>query len=507
MVKRALTDEQGPPATSRSQRTLVIAAPGSGKTFMAVERFGVLRYNHHEQDHRGVAAVSFARSASEELLMRIRRRWGGQAVRWPNRVSTFDELHRSVLRHLLDRGLLTWPNGHTNLQVKDSWGRTPGSSSRLKKGKPWLTIGIDDGNICIVEQTEGRRSTVVFVKRKPYEEQLGAGVCTHDEVRAALAAALGADQVEIRQAICDFLATSYSHLVVDEIYDLNELDLELLSACDDAGVGLSMLGDPWQTIYEFRGSRPDLVKSFADERKFDRHEVVGSHRYKTVEMQQLAKRLVEGDVFSVAGAEPGRIPTVVLARRWSPLWDQTELPVIPSGCGGKLDQTSPASAAFVLLLNEVTTELFNVAVTGFGEAQIALRWDGDRGALREAREALATGGSPADIWKLLHALDQSGQVWPEPKVTAAKHLDRLIAVLSGGPTPILGTSVHQAKGLQWPHVDVLDPARAFANYRLRQDSADDRLLYVALTRAEETVRMRSMPYNYPWYYAAPGIVI
>lgn len=472
---------------------------------MAVERFGVLRYNHHQHDHRGIAAVSFARSASEELLVRIRRRWGGDAVRWPNRVSTFDELHRSVLRHLLGRGLLGWPNGHINLQVKDSWGRTPGSASRVKKGTPWLTIGIDDARICIVEVTEGPRPGVVFVKRAPYEEQLSAGVCTHDEVRAALAAALGAGQSEIRQAICDFLATSYSHLLVDEIYDLNELDLELLSACDDAGVGLSMLGDPWQTIYEFRGSRPDLVKSFAHVRKFDRYQVVGSHRYKTQEMQQLAKRLVAGDVFSVAAAEPGRTPTVLLARRWAPLWDQTDLPVIPGGCG-RLDQSSPTSAAFVLLLNEVTTDLFDIAVTGFGEAQIALGWNGDRGVLREAREALVSDGTPADVWGLLYALDTTGRRWPAPKATASHHLDRLVAILNGGRPPILGTSIHQAKGLQWPHVDVIDPAQALINYQLTQTSAEDRLLYVALTRAEETVRLRSMPNGYRWNYVAPGMV-
>jgi DNA helicase-2/ATP-dependent DNA helicase PcrA len=484
----------------------VIAAPGSGKTFMAVERFGVLRFNHHEHDHRGIAAVSFARSASEELLVRIRRRWGGQAVRWPNRVSTFDELHRSVLRHLLGLELLTWPNGHVNLRVKDSWGRTPGSAARVGKGKPWLTIGIDNGKICIVERTGGPRPGVVFVKRKPYEEQLGAGICTHDEVRAALAAALGADQPEIRQAICSFLGTSYSHLVVDEIYDLNELDLELLCACDDAGVGLSMLGDPWQTIYEFRGSRPDLVKSFAEERKFVKHEVVGSHRYKSEEMRHLAKRLVEGDAFSVGAAEPGRVPTVLLARRWSPLWDQADLPVIPAGCG-RLDQSSPNSAAFVLLLNEVTTDLFSVAVTGFGEAQIALRWDGDRRALREAREALVSEGTPAEIWSLLHSLEQSGGPWPAPKATVIHHLDRLTTVLNGGEAPILGLSVHQAKGLQWPHVDVLDPSRAYVNYRLDQESAEDRLLYVALTRAEQSVRLRPMHFGYRWNYSAPGVVI
>ncbi len=74
-----------------------------------------------------------------------------------------------------------------------------------------------------------------------------------------------------------------------------------------------------------------------------------------------------------------------------------------------MDQSSATSAAFILLLNEVTTDLFDVAVTGSGEAQIALLWDGDRGALREAREALVSGSAPADIWRLLYALDTTGR--------------------------------------------------------------------------------------------------
>ena len=137
---------------------------------------------------------------------------------------------------------------------------------------------------------------------------------------------------------------------------------------------------------------------------------------------------------------------------------------------------------FVLLLNEVTTDLVDIAVTVFVDAQIALRSDGDRGVLREAREALASGGTPADVWGLLYALDTTGRRLPAPKATASHHLNRMVAVLNGGRPPILGTSVHQAKGLQWPHVDVIDPARALINYQLTQTSAEDRLLYVALTR-------------------------
>ena len=107
----------------------MIAAPGSGKTFMAAERFGVLRCGHHSVDHRGIAAVSFARSASEDLQVRIPRCWGGDAVRWPNRVSTFDDLHRSVIRHLLGRGLLDMAeSSRQTARSQDSWRRTPRST-------------------------------------------------------------------------------------------------------------------------------------------------------------------------------------------------------------------------------------------------------------------------------------------------------------------------------------------------------------------------------------------
>ena len=80
-------------------------------------------------------------------------------------------------------------------------------------------------------------------------------------------------------------------------------------------------------------------------------------------------------------------------------------------------------------------------------------------------------------------------------------------MLYGGQAPILGSSVHQAKGLQWPHVDVLDPSQAYVNYRLEQESADDRLRDAALTRAEQSVRLRPMHFRYRWNYSAPGVVI
>jgi DNA helicase-2/ATP-dependent DNA helicase PcrA len=69
--------------------TYIEAAPGSGKTTVAAERFGILRFSPNRDD-RAVVAVSFTRSATAELGQRIRRRWGPSALAWPHRVVTLD---------------------------------------------------------------------------------------------------------------------------------------------------------------------------------------------------------------------------------------------------------------------------------------------------------------------------------------------------------------------------------------------------------------------------------
>jgi DNA helicase-2/ATP-dependent DNA helicase PcrA len=340
--------------------------------------------------------------------------------------------------------------------------------------------------------TDGRPPPAFYTDRDAYLAVLEDGRCTHEEVRSILAAILLRSMPALRDAVTAYLAGSFVHLVVDEAFDMNELDIALVRTMADAGVGVTVVGDPWQSLYEFRGSRPKLMRSLVTE-GFTKFTVLGSHRYRTPEMRELASRLAQGEPFAVGAAESGRVPDVVLATTWSPLWEQTELPILAPGLGSRI-AGGPFSAALLVLLNEVTTARFGAAVTGFGEAVALLRWDGDRSRLSDALIKLTSNCDATAIWTALASgLARPGDVWPPPGVIAQRRLERLIWLVKS-KWLVLGLSVHQAKGLQWPAVDflqsVMDPG---TNYRLNQDRQLDRQVYVALTRAQDSVRLRRAP--------------
>jgi DNA helicase-2/ATP-dependent DNA helicase PcrA len=494
VTRPKLTPEQLVPATSRAALTYVEAAPGSGKTFLAVERHGYLRFGLCGRDHRGIAAVSFARSASAELLGRIVRRWGASAARWPNFVGTIDELHRRVMNHMLEAGVIDWPGAPADLSVKDTWRQAPGARNRLGSAAGWWSVDLDpSGEVSPVLVTEGRRPPAFFTDRDAYLSILKTGRCTHDEVRSILAAVLLRPIPALRDAVRAYLVASFAHLIVDEAFDMNELDIALVRAIADAGgVGVTVVGDPWQSLYEFRGSRPKLMATLVGD-GFAKYSVLGSHRYRTNDMRTLARQLALGEPFAVDAAEVGRVPDVVLATTWSPLWEQEELPILPPGLGGRV-AGGPYSAGLLLLLNEVTTDRFGVAVTGFGEAAAFLGWDGDRGRLADALRELAASGGEQAIWAALKSgFASADELWAPPGVIATRRLSRLVQLVRGGLT-VLGLSVHQAKGLQWPAVDFLQNLmQPGETYRLDQDDAVDRQVYVALTRAQDSVRLRQAP--------------
>lgn len=487
-----LTPEQLPAATSRHLRSFVRAAPGSGKTFVTVERYGWLRYKRHRYDSRGIAAVSFARSASWELRLRISRRWGRQLLGSPCLVDTFDELHRQVLRFLLANDHIRWPGGHTDLDVHETWRRFPETKQQGASHKPLTLALTDEGLVEIIERTAGRKPKAYFVDEGAYSTTLAQGLATHDEVRAVLHAALVDLQPDLRQEVARFLNRRFAHLLVDEVFDLNELDTRLLEVAVNAGLGLTLVGDPWQSIFEWRGSTPKLVDELMTRTNFEPIRIVGSHRYRTSEMQSLAKKLVDGEPFTLSSPEDRRRPSVVIADRWQSLWQTDALPILPCGVG-RVDGTR-ASAALTLLLNDFTSELFSVAAADLRNAQIALDLELDRRQFQQARAAIADKHCDiSEVWSALYNGLGRPTSWGTPKVRAGEYLQRLMSLVRSGEPLILGTSTHQSKGLEWPHVDYVTDMEPGVTHQLEPGNAAHRRKYVALTRAERTVRVRPLP--------------
>lgn len=494
-MRLSLTNEQKRAAATGAEFAYIEAGPGSGKTTVAAERYGVIRYGARS-DGRGVLALSFARSARGELERRVQRRWGIEALRWPHKVWTLDRLHCALVSHLLRTGEIEWPGGHTELTVLDTWRGQPGSRP-LTPEYAWCRVATLRG--CRVVSAGARigRYLYGYGNKDPFEAMLAQGVCTHDEIRQVLLAALRRE--ELRTAVAEYLRVSTRAVIVDEVFDGNRLDLAIVHVAAGARIPTTLIGDPWQALYEFRGAEPELVPGVIDGLGFEEFPVTESFRFETEQTRGLACDLRAGRGVEVPVGEVADVD-VVLASMWEPLWIASEevLPLSFGQIGNRID------AAIALLLDRIVSNHFGQHSTFGPEAAVVLGLDPDI-VRTDAADAFApvfarlSGGSTPDAEAALALLrktllEMGSKRLPKlSKTQEEKRVRRLegLARRLGKSHLIPGMTIHQAKGREWRNVGVHLSASQQERLPtgLLQEHPGDRALYVALTRAKNSVRL------------------
>lgn len=483
-----LTDEQRLAAATASKNIFINAGPGTGKTTVAAHRLAVQRFGRQSRDdRRAVVAVSFTRAATKNLIRRVQRLWGPMAILWPHRVVTLDTIMCDLLHDLLRVGHLHWPNGHQTLDVHDSWAAFSGSTWN----RTAYTVKVVGDRIDMKPGfVEKSRSSVPATEIVPRLQQ---GICTHKEVRNVLEQALGdptrAGYVRSR------LAESMRALIVDEVFDANDLDIAIIEAAIEASVAVTLVGDPWQALYVFRGARPEVVPLLVERTKIRTLLLTQSFRWRDPGQQELARRL--------RASEPVNLPTqdrsqglghvdVVLALMWKQLWELGGgvLPLAFQSFKGTNEE-----AAATLLLNHVTRSIFNLDATYLNDALTALAIQ-DRDvprqlepALQEITEMLRMPGKLGLNTAYKRLVDTVKTVSPrELKPAHHSYTGRLALIqerLAQEGRPVPGLTVHQAKGGEWDTVGVRLTASERENLAAGLSVNDDthRKLYVACTRA------------------------
>ncbi|MWA06525.1 AAA family ATPase [Actinomadura sp. LD22] len=472
-----LTDEQIAAVCSRSRRTYIEAAPGSGKTTVAAMRFGLHRFTGTAEG--AVVGLSFTRAATNELQQRIRLRWGAQALTWPHRVMTFDAFLERLLGHLLELGLVKWPGGLTAVTVNDTWkGR-----ARQKWGTRCPTLVLKGRAIAVGTRPARQDSHVEYAD---FVARVNDGECTHDEVRAVLEAAL--DLEDVRGAIARLLIDSIGALIVDEIYDANRLDLRLVELACLQGLRVTIIGDPWQALYGFRGASPDLVPDLVAAQGFVRLPLTRSFRFSTDQARTLSERLRQGQAVTLPAKVLVR-PDIVLAGTWKQLWECPPS-VLPASFG--TPETTNA-AAILLLLDRLTTTTLGERAVFLPDALAGLDI-GEEALNRLAdplSEILESMRGSSDIDAAYRALirtvgEESTRLFKRKHPTSIRKLELIrTRLLADGPGFVPGLTVHQAKGREWNDVGVrlTEKESSLLSTGLRSGQESHRRLYVALTRA------------------------
>lgn len=496
-----LTDEQCLAAASLQTNLFIEAGPGTGKTTVSAQRFGVQRFaSAYRHDTRAVVAVSFTRAATNNLRRRVQRLWGPTALTWPHRIVTLDTIINDLLHDLMRQQLVIWPNtpmlwpdGSIELDVRDSWA----SSSRACWTTAVYELYLSGRHVRLRQRFASCRANRFSLEA--VAPLINQGICTHQDVRDVLKLALqnpiSANRVRQR------LGETMRALIVDEVFDANDLDIAIIEIAIAAGVDITLVGDPWQALYLFRGARPEIIPELIKRSGIRTLRLTKSFRWRSEEQHDLATQLRAGQGI-ILPTDQSDID-VALALRWAELWDigGEVLPLAFSSFKGGYEE-----AAATLLLNHLTLNVFGLHATYLNDALTALDvQDADASqelepALQDVIEILRLGGKDAVKAAYLQLVEAIGIVSERNlrKLHPAhtKRLAMLQKRLEFPGRPVPGLTTHQAKGGEWQVVGLrLSPEERDAlAFGLSSSEDLHRKIYVACTRARErTVELTPDP--------------
>lgn len=249
------------------------ACPGSGKTEVVAAKVAREAGNWCKFPG-GVAVLSFANSATDELKKRTAKYLPAGRGLYPHFLGTFDSfIYKNIVSPLADQ--LTEYQGEKG----DYSIRIIEASSKLGYRTKYRYSGrhiyahhyskdLQSGGFIFSTGDKAYDRSLKALTLKGWEIQdlleakkrmSIAGYATYKDIECLALEALSTSKYEhyTRQ-----LALRYPLIIVDECQDLSFEQLQILGQLSGVGVILHFIGDLHQSIYGFRGVEPEAVKQF-----------------------------------------------------------------------------------------------------------------------------------------------------------------------------------------------------------------------------------------------------
>jgi DNA helicase-2/ATP-dependent DNA helicase PcrA len=251
------------------------------------------------------------------------------------------------------------------------------------------------------------------------------------------------------------------HLFVDEMQDVNPAQFRLLTALLSDEPDLFVVGDPNQSVYGFNGADPTLLDRLPEILRGTRVIRLDENHRCTPQIVAVATAVLREGGSGADVVPPrtsrldGPVPKVVAHAT-------AEEEAAWAAAQAKLSRTPGRLWSSVAVLTRTNAQL-DVVQAAMDAARVPSMIAGsDLGPASDLREAARAKGDRDELVALSEPVDR----------------DRVVL-----------TTFHRAKGLQWPTVLVLGLGDGLLPLASAQTPAaveeERRLLYVALTRAEE----------------------
>ena len=248
--QKAVCHETGP--------MLVLAGPGSGKTTVLLCRISRLLERGLAKPQE-ILALTFSKAAAEEMKSRFENLNGASGVSFGTFHSIFfrilrsrygwnveqifqEEERRSILRNSIEAE--KWDIPDLEEYISQFFSQLSLMNSELEQPNRFTPVGMP------VE--EFRKLYRAYEGYKERHEKLD-----FDDMLTQCYQLLREDA-----AVREYWQRKYKFILVDEFQDVNQAQFACLQILAEKHQNLFVVGDDYQSIYAFRGARPDFLLHF-----------------------------------------------------------------------------------------------------------------------------------------------------------------------------------------------------------------------------------------------------
>ncbi|WP_328485941.1 ATP-dependent helicase [Streptomyces zaomyceticus] len=242
---------------------VLVAGPGAGKTRTLVARVGHLLAS--TSPHRGVAAITYTDAAAAEVSTRLR----SLGMR-PGRRLASRTVHSFCLQNILrpyarftDVPFLDDATVLEDKQTNELWAQAAIRAGIPVKARPEPVLTKIRRQMAAGEALDGHHAQYIQAVRYYEQALIDSGNLDFDVMPGRALAVLRASQ-----PARDMLVARFPHLIVDEYQDLGPVLHAVVTELLAAGVQVTAVGDPDQTLYGFQGADIRYFKELNDRDDF-----------------------------------------------------------------------------------------------------------------------------------------------------------------------------------------------------------------------------------------------
>lgn len=250
--ERAIRHHEGP--------AMVLAGPGAGKTYVITNRVKTL-IEEYEVPPEKILVVTFSKAAAVEMKERFEAMAEGR--RLPVRFGTFHSVFFQILRaayHYEAKDIVTQALKYRFLEeaLRDIDYEVDDRREFLEDIEKEISRVKGDGIDIACYYSIHCPEQVFRDLFNGYQQRLQRHRCLDFDDMVVYTYQL----LRAREDILTRWQQQYSYILIDEFQDINRLQYETVCMLAAPENNLFIVGDDDQSIYGFRGARPDIMLSF-----------------------------------------------------------------------------------------------------------------------------------------------------------------------------------------------------------------------------------------------------